>query len=286
MMWLWHFSHWKMVFYVPSLESGQAYDHGKSDSIGLLKLDHTLSLLWMLALGTLSPCCEEAQVTTLRDHCSSWQLQLRAQPRASVRLSKTWASELSDVKSHPSFESSQQRAPISQSRDKLTHCALSKSLIQTICESKKMVAVLCHLVWMCSTTTVNHYNCFKAAKGLQRSESAFPQKANLTAVGWLRWDPVGGLAERPSREPLIQYAGFLWHKPKCCGRESLYRGDRLNVGVERKSSHDFSIWTTDGSPDRIKFLQKRNWFLVCREEKVDSILNILNILNLHDVKRI
>lgn len=62
----------------------------------------------------------------------------------------------------PAFESSQQRLQTSRSRDKPNHCALFKFLTQRNYESKTMVVVSCHLVWVCYTATDNHYNCFKA----------------------------------------------------------------------------------------------------------------------------
>ena len=147
-------------------------------------------------------------------------------------------------------------------------------------ESKKTVAVLCHLVWICYPATVKHYNCFKAVEGLERFDSAFHQKANLTAVGWQWWqrDPVGN--------HWYNMVGFIWYKPKYWGSESLFRGQIKCRGWEKENSNDSNIWVNGGSPDRIKFIQKRDWFPVCREEKVNSIPNILNILNLHDVRRI
>lgn len=54
---------------------------------------------WWLMVTEQSPCCEEAQATTWRDHCSEWQVQLRAQPTARIM----WVSKPSDVQSHPSL---------------------------------------------------------------------------------------------------------------------------------------------------------------------------------------
>ena len=40
--------------------------------------------------------------------------------------------------------------------------ALSKFLTHRIYEPKTVVAVLCHLVWVCYMATDNHNDCFKA----------------------------------------------------------------------------------------------------------------------------
>ena len=66
----------------PSHESRQAHGHNERDSVWLLKLDHTLPLLGMHALGTQPPYSKDAQATTWTDHHSSWQLQLRSQGTA------------------------------------------------------------------------------------------------------------------------------------------------------------------------------------------------------------
>jgi len=52
------------------------------DSVWLLKLDHTLPLLGMHALGTQPPYSKDTQATTWTDHHSSWQLQLKSQETA------------------------------------------------------------------------------------------------------------------------------------------------------------------------------------------------------------
>lgn len=98
MMWLWHSSHKRWGSTFPSLESRQTRGHSESDTVWLPKLDHILPLLGTPALGT-SHHTEDAQATTWRDHCSSWQLQLRSHLTASIKSLKMWASEPSDVKS-------------------------------------------------------------------------------------------------------------------------------------------------------------------------------------------
>ena len=58
-------------FFVPFPWIHTGCDHSESDSMWLLKIDHTLPPSGVTALGTQLPYCEDTQATTWRDHCSA-----------------------------------------------------------------------------------------------------------------------------------------------------------------------------------------------------------------------
>lgn len=149
---------WSSTF--PSPESEQACDHSESDSVWLLKLDHTLPLLEMLFLGTQPSCCEEAQATTSRDHCYSWQLQLRSQLTAGITSPKMWRGEPSDVKPLQTLNLPS-RGPRHHRAETCWPTVPFQIPVPEDLWVLKMVVALRHLVWVCDTATDNHYNCFK-----------------------------------------------------------------------------------------------------------------------------
>ena len=85
----------------------------KGTVLWLLKLDQTLPLLGMHALGTQPPYSKDAQATTWTDHYSSWHHHWQQQ-RIAEDVTK-WALR---HQATPAFESSQQRPQTSYSWDK------------------------------------------------------------------------------------------------------------------------------------------------------------------------